>query len=389
MRMFPIMLVTALTAAPVFAQHEGHSASAIAAEPPAAAQQPMVEVQAAADPHAGHVMPAAEPVADEHAGHVMSAAEQAVDEHAGHVMSAAEPVADEHAGHVMPAAEPVDEHAGHVMPAAELVVDEHAGHDMSTMTEAGTPAAESAAPSEAFSGPLHAADTFFDPSLMAAIRENMRIENGDIKTFWISADQAETRIRDGGDKAYVWDAQGWYGGDINKIWIKSEGEGSYHESPGHAEVQALWSHAIAPFWDFQAGVRHDFRPKSGRTHAVVGIQGLMPYQFELDAAAFVSDDGDVSARVEAEYDQRITQRLILQPRVEMDVSGANIPERGLGSGLSSAALGLRLRYEFFREFAPYIGMEYARSFGSTADYVHLAGEDVGGWNFVMGIRTWF
>ena len=335
MRVISIALIAGMAASPAFAQHEGHTTTDPAAQAAAAAEQSVENESTTADPHAGHVMPAAEPVVE------------------------------------------VD------------AAQEHAGHDMATMTDTGTAAPETATPQEAFSGPVHAADTIFDPSLMAAMRENLRVENGDIRTFWITADQVETRIRKGGDEAYLWDAQGWYGGDINKLWFKSEGEGDYNQSPEHAEVQALWSHAIAPFWDFQAGVKHDFWPKPTKTYAAVGIQGLMPYQFEIDAATFLSEDGDLSARLEAEYDQRITQRLILQPRLEMDISGANIPEIGIGSGLTSAEMGLRLRYEIVREFAPYLGVEYSRSFGKTADYLHSTGETNGGWNFLIGIRTWF
>src|SRR3546814_4465027 len=109
--------------------------------------------------------------------------------------------------------------------------------------------------------------------------------------------------------SYLWDAQGWYGGDINKFWFKTEGEGNFGESPEQVEVQALWSRAITPWFDFQAGIRYDFRPDPERGHLVVGLQGLVPYQFEIDAAAFLSDEGDLTARFEAEYDQRITQRL--------------------------------------------------------------------------------
>jgi copper resistance protein B len=201
-------------------------------------------------------------------------------------------------------------------------------------------------------------------------------------------DRVETRIRDGRD-GFEWDAQGWIGGDIDKFWVKTEGEGAFGEKLESAEVQALWSHAIDPWFDLQLGVRHDFRPDPQRTHLVLGIQGLAPYWFEVDAAAFLTNKGDVTARFEAEYDQRITQSLILQPRVEFDLAAQDVAELGIGSGLSTASAGARLRYEFIPEFAPYIGVEYERAFGDTADFRRADGEKAGGWSFLVGLRTWF
>ena len=120
-----------------------------------------------------------------------------------------------------------------------------------------------------------------------------------------------------------------------------------------------------------------------------GVQGLAPYWFEVDAAAFVSDDGDVSARLEAEYELFLTQKLILQPRAELDFAVQDVPELGIGSGLSTAEAGLRLRYEFRREFAPYIGVSWRRAFGETADFTRADGEDVESISFVAGLRLWF
>src|SRR3546814_463397 len=190
--------------------------------------------------------------------------------------------------------------------------DPHAGHDMGTKAGSAPTPPKAPPPPAAFSGPKHAGDTLFDPSAMAGAREQLRAEQGEMRTYRVMVDQLEARIHDGRD-GYLWDAQGWYGGDINKLWIKTEGEGSFGEKLEEAEVQALWSRAITPWFDFQAGLRYDFRPEPERGHLVLGLQGLVPYQFEVDAAAFVSDEGDVSARFEAEYDLLITQRLILQP----------------------------------------------------------------------------
>jgi len=266
--------------------------------------------------------------------------------------------------------------------------DPMAGHDMSAMGE-GPPDPPVAPPSAAArSGPAHAADTVFPADQMVEARGIFRDEHGRIRAYRVLIDELEARIQSGRD-GYAWDAQAWYGGAINRLWIKTEGEGTFGESPERAEIQALWSRAIDPWFNVQAGVRHDFRPSPQRHYLVLGIQGLAPYWFEIDAAMFLSNRGDVSARFEAEYDQRITQRLIFQPRIDLDFSLQNVPELGLGSGLSSAGAGLRLRYEFVPEFAPYVGVHYERAFGDTAGFRRAAGREVGGWSLLLGVRTWF
>ncbi len=245
------------------------------------------------------------------------------------------------------------------------------------------------APPEAFSGPEHAGATIFDPQLFERKRqEELIAEHGGYVTWLFLADQLEYRVNDGRD-GYKWDLQGWYGGDYNKLWLKSEGEGSFGESPEQAEVQALYSRALDPWFNLQVGVRHDFRPDPERTHLVLGIQGLARYWFEVDGSLFLSNKGDLTARFEAEYDQRITNKLILQPSIEFDLAAQDVPELGIGAGLSTAEVGLRLRYEFVPEFAPYIGVEYERAFGNTADFSRAAGENVGGWSLVTGVRLWF
>ncbi len=324
----------------------------------------------AKDPHAGHhILPprATAPAPDPHAGHAMPPSS---DPHAGHGMA---PAADPHAGHdmVAPSAQPADPHAGHRMPGSAIP---------------SPPVAPP--PPGALSGPAHAADAVFGTERMSAARDDMHREHGDMTTYSFLLDRLEWRNRNGRD-GYAWDAQGWIGGDIDKLWVKTEGEGAFGEAVESAEVQALWSHAIDPWFDLQAGIRHDFRPDPERTHFVLGVQGLAPYWFEVDAAAFLSNKGDVTARIEAEYDQRITQRLILQPRVEFDLAAQDVPALGIGSGLSTAEAGLRLRYEMGPEFAPYIGVEYERAFGDTASFRRAAGEKAGGWNFLLGLRAWF
>lgn len=250
-----------------------------------------------------------------------------------------------------------------------------------------TPIPEGPPPAAAGSGPPRAADAIWGADTMRASRNALRTENGGMSVFWFQGDRAEYRAREGVD-GYLWDVQGYYGGDTDKFWFKSEGEGAFGEQVESAEIQGLWSHAIGPWWDLQVGVRQDLTGP-GRTHAVIGVQGLAPYTFEVDAAAFLSNKGDLTASIEAELDQRITQRLLLQPRAEVSLSAQDIPELGIGAGLDSVELGLRLRYEIAREFAPYIGVEQEWKVGQSADYARLAGEDPSVTNYVVGVRFWF
>jgi copper resistance protein B len=290
-----------------------------------------------------------------------------------------------------PAGAPADpncppEHAamGHCVPKA--TAGAAAGDAAPQPSSAAPPVAPP--PPAAYGGPEHAAETVFSAGEMAAAREQLRREHGAITTSKVLVDLLEARIQDGRD-GYVVDAQAWYGGDIDRLWLKGEGESEFGHKPESVELQALWSHALDPWFNLQTGVRYDFRPDPERAYAVLGIQGLAPYWFEVDGALFLSEKGDLSARFEAEYDQRITQQLILQPRFEFDLAAQDVPELGIGAGLSKAEAGLRLRYEIVPEFAPYIGVNYERAFGDTADFARAGGEDVGGWSLVLGLRTWF
>lgn len=156
-----------------------------------------------------------------------------------------------------------------------------------------------------------------------------------------------------------------------------------------AEFQFLYSRMISEFWDVQAGVRHDVRPRPQTTYAVVGVQGVAPYFFDITAQTFLSENGKLSARLEAEYDLLITQKLILQPVAEINVSAQRVRELDLGRGINDVELGLRLRYEFAREFAPYVGVNWERKLGETANIARRHGEDASSLSFVTGIRFWF
>lgn len=233
----------------------------------------------------------------------------------------------------------------------------------------------------------HAADRFYPLDRMAKARETLMGESR-ITTFTVKVDRLEYRAVNGRD-GYAWEGEARYGGDIDRIVVASEGEGEFGRAPEQAELRALWRRAVDPWWNIEFGVRHDFRPDPERTYAVVGIQGLAPYWFDVEGQLFVSNKGDVHLRAEAGYDQRITQRLILEPEVEFNAALQDVPELGIAAGPGSIELGARLRYEIVPEFAPYLGVHWERKLGGTADFARAAGEKVSGVAAVFGIRAWF
>ncbi len=184
------------------------------------------------------------------------------------------------------------------------------------------------------------------------------------------------------------EAEGWYGADLNKFWWKLEGE---HSNGALADyrAEALWSHAVSAYWDSQFGVRHDGGEGPERNWAAFGVQGLAPYWFDVSATAYVGQGGRTAVRLEADYEILFTQRLILQPKLEVNAYGKNDRQRGIGSGLSDASFGLRLRYEIRRRFAPYIGVEWRHDLGRTADLARRAGGSAADRELVAGIHFWF
>ena len=271
-----------------------------------------------------------------------------------------------------------EDHSAHQAPAA----DAHAGHD--------GPASDGDIPAgTAPSVPAdHAADAFYNSAEMARARAAMLKESGGMAFSQLMLDRLEYRMGKGAD-GYHWEGEGWIGDDINRFAFKTEGEGAFGGPLERAEVQALYSRAIDPWFNLEAGVRHDIRPDPRRTYAVVGIEGLAPYWFEVSAQAFLSNRGDAHLRLEGSYDQRISQRLILQPAAEINVAAQDVPELGIGSGVSDVELGLRLRYEFAREFAPYVGVNWERKLGDTARFARADGERASATSLVMGVRFWF
>ena len=205
----------------------------------------------------------------------------------------------------------------------------------------------------------------------------------------VDIDQLEYRAQDGND-SFAWEGQARVGGDFNKIAVKSEGEYVFETGAvEEAEVQFLYQRLISDFFDAQLGIRYDFKPDPSRAYAVLGINGLAPQWFEVDGSAFLSDEGDLSMRFEAEYDLLITQRLIVGPSVELNVAFSDDQAVGIAAGVNDVELGLRLRYEFAREFAPYLGVNWERLIGDTADLARDEGEDVDTLSFVAGVRIFF
>ncbi|WP_234411303.1 copper resistance protein B [Rhodanobacter thiooxydans] len=185
-----------------------------------------------------------------------------------------------------------------------------------------------------------------------------------------------------------WEAQGWYGNDENKLWVRTEGERSRGKLED-GDLEAFWNHNIATFWSTQLGVRQELGEGPNRSWAAFGVQGLAPYWFELEATGYVGANGRTAARLRAEYELLFTQRLILQPEAEVNLYGKDDPQRRIGSGVSDVQFGLRLRYEIRRQFAPYIGVNWVRRIGTSADYARQDHQPVLDRQIVAGVRIWF
>lgn len=315
---------------------------------------------------------------DPHAGHRSTPAPAA----GAQTQTPKPAAADPHAGHQTPAAPAADPHAGHQMPAPS---GEHAGHGAAPSSQA--PAAMDHGSMQGGTAPPDARDPHaysggydFGPYKLHMMGEEHRVLS-------VLADRLEaTRSDNNSENAY--DVEAWYGYSYDRAVLKAEGEvdtGRVKE----ARTELLWGHAIAPFWDTQLGVRYDSGDGPNRSWLAFGVQGLAPYWFEMEATAYLGEDGRAAVRFDAEYELLFTQRLILQPRFEANWLSKDDTERELGSGITNASVGLRLRYEIKREFAPYIGIERAMKFGETADLARAAGEDKGETRTVAGVRVWF
>ncbi|WP_242163218.1 copper resistance protein B [Lysobacter sp. M15] len=324
----------------------------------------LLAAQAVAQGHAQHQMPV--PAAQDHTQHQTKPKEPAKAKPAPKKKPKAsrEPAPVDHAamGHAMPTAqqpgEPVDHAAmGHTMP---------------------TPSDEPRTPIPEV--------TDADRAAAFAHAGNHAVHDNTIQ-YYVLLDRLEAFDADEGT-GLEWEAQSWIGTDLNKLWLRSEGE----RTGGHTEavdLEVLYGRAFAPWWDLVVGVRHDFEPGDSQDFLAIGVMGLAPYKFEVEATAYLGERGQTAARFEVEYETLLTNRLILQPQIEVNLYGKDDLRRGIGSGLSTAEAGLRLRYEFTRQFAPYIGIVHERAFGRTADFRRDEGEDADDTRLVAGVRIWF
>lgn len=229
-------------------------------------------------------------------------------------------------------------------------------------------------------GPGRQAEAFYDPAAMQAARARLKARHGGGRRTFVMLDRLEY-AHGGAVNDLVFEGQAWHGSDLHKAWFKTEGEYAPDEQAFEAaELQLLYSRAIAAFWDVQGGVRVDPAPDGTQVSAAIGVIGLAPYWFEVDLAAFVTGSGVPSLRLELEYDLRLTQRLILQPRVEINAAADDAGTIG-DDGMGEFEAALRLRYEIRREFAPYLGIGWGHEF---------EGEDAGGdWTLLAGVRIWY
>ena len=358
----------------------------------------LLAFNAAAQDHSQHQVPAATP--QDHSQHQMPApAAQDHSQHQAKPKAKAKPKpkpkpATKPKASPEPAAKPVDHAAmGHDMPPEEPTppVDHSAmGHGKPSPTQAEPVdhAAMGHTMPRPDDQPITPIPEVTDEDRAAAVppSHGHAMHDNAIQRF-VLIDRLEGFDTDEG-KGVEWEAQTWIGTDLNKVWLRSEGErvGGNTEA---ADLEVLYGRAIAPWWDLVAGIRHDFEPGDSQDFVAIGVMGLAPYKFEVEATAYLGESGQTAARLEAEYETLLTNRLILQPLVELNLYGKNDERRGIGSGLSTAEVGLRLRYEIRREFAPYIGIVREWALGRTADFRRDEGEDVNDTRLVAGVRIWF
>ncbi|WP_266170100.1 copper resistance protein B [Dyella subtropica] len=265
---------------------------------------------------------------------------------------------------------------GQAAQATESSPADHAGHDMVKMDTQTLPPNNHISPP-----PPQTQLGDMSPQHMVEMMQMNDLAN---RGMWLFDRLERTRsIR--GDYATAWQAEGWWGSDINRVWLRTEGERT-NEGTHDARVEVLWGHAWSTFWDWQLGVRHDFGQGPNRQWLAAGVQGLAPYWFKTEATFYAGSQGRTALRLEASYDLRFTQRLILAPELELNFYGKDDPRRGVRSGLSDMEAGVRLRYEFSRRFAPYIGVNWTRRF---ADRERLGGEPARDTAWLVGVRLWF
>ena len=411
LRALVLAIALSVAAGPALAQEMDHSKMKM---PPAAApaKKPVVKKPVAKKPVAKKPdpkKPAATPAkVDPHAGHTMPAPAPAAAKKPAAKKPTTKPVqADPHAGHVMPASTPTSAKkpatkktaakkpaAKPILPASKPTVEaiDHAAMGHAPTAQEPAEAVDHAAMGHDMPAPPGQPRTPI-PALTDADRSaafpdvaGHAVHDNAVHSYWL-VDRLEGWNADPGT-GIGWEAVGWIGTDLDRLWLRSEGErvGGSLES---ADIEVLYGRSVAPWWDVVAGVRHDFGEGPSQSFAAIGVMGLSPYKFDVEATAYVGQSGQTAARLEAEYDTLLTNRLILQWQAEADLYGRDDPRRGIGSGLSTIEAGLRLRYEFTRQFAPYIGIVHERAFGGTADFRRDRFDDIDDTRIVAGLRIWF
>lgn len=258
----------------------------------------------------------------------------------------------------------------------------HLQHDTPQLApDAEDPASQSATEHVAPAPPTSTMDGMSDAEMNHIMQMN---DNPTIGTVRIDRIEWSRVDRDDG---LVWDIVGRYGTDFDKVAIKSEGERS--DSVTHSKNELLWEHIVSRWWSLQTGIRYDSHEGPSRTWAAFGMHGLAAYWFDVDASVYIGDAGRTALRVASEYELLLTQRWILQPRLELNAYGKQDAENDLGAGVSDGELGLRLRYEIRRELAPYLGVSWTRRFGETAHFAQEAGIERDEVAYVLGLRAWF
>jgi copper resistance protein B len=282
-----------------------------------------------------------------------------------------------------------------VAPAASR--DQHEGHGQAeprAEPTATTPGAEPAAASDParVDDPVRKLPAFIpqltDEDRRAAFPdvEGHAVHDQAVHSF-VLLDQLEWQAA-GSEWGMNLDSRGWVGRDRDRLWLRAEAN-TERDRVGEAQAHLLYGRQISRWWDIVAGIREDFRPGPPQTWAAIGIQGLAPYWFEVEATGYVGASGRTHAKIAVEYELLVTNRLVVQPLVEVELVGKSDPERGVGAGLSTTDAGFRVRYEIRREFAPYVGVTWSTKWGETADFAEAAGEDTGGARVLTGVRLWF
>jgi copper resistance protein B len=337
--------------------------------------------------HAGHSMermPEADHSKMDHGKVAEGGAIEGVD-HTGHSMESMSETDHSKMGHGNSGAK-VDAmegmgHSQHSMQTKPVDHGDMEGMDHSSM---GGPKSVRTAPKE----PVTPIPVLTDADRAAAIPADHRhMVHADTMQRFVLFNRLEAWDADPGT-GMAWEGQAWFGNDLNRLWLRSEGEWVDGMTEG-ADLEVLYGRSIARWWDLVTGVRHDFQPGGSQSFAAIGVMGLAPQKFEVGATAYIGERGQTAARVEVEYELLLTNRLVLQPLVEAEFYGKTDASRGIGSGLSTVEAGFRLRYEVMREFAPYIGIVRERAFGNTADLRRSEGEDVDDTRIVAGFRIWF